>query len=385
VSKIIDIQAAADLLAVDYKTVYRLIQSGELPAAKIGRVYRLAQADVERYFAERKTATMRELRSNGRKRAASAAVAESAHETERACAWCGRALVLNYSVGTECAQPGCDATICRACAERSTRCPAHIEPGDRQEQVERLQADGCLVVSAEELRVLAGSFLADVAVRLDELSGWTSAGEAIARKDLTVSVRGHPSVEEWLGLDEKSAAPFEATIARRGRIRSGPVLLHMLVVPCVHRAAYEQYGFDVQPCTASDLRASTNNSKHSDDAVLAVWSPTGWTEQATETATAGLNTSAGVVPIDRAAGRCAGADGHLAYLFNPTSDEPTLDECARFIQSGISGRSGMRLETVVEDGGFHPEIAHRCFARLAATGEYVIDRFDDLGPVISRR
>jgi excisionase family DNA binding protein len=64
--KIIDIQAAAALLAVDYKTIYRLIQSGALPAAKIGRVYRLALEDVERFFQDRKAATMRELGANRR-------------------------------------------------------------------------------------------------------------------------------------------------------------------------------------------------------------------------------------------------------------------------------------------------------------------------------
>lgn len=390
VSKIIDIQAAADLLAVDYKTVYRLIQSGELPAAKIGRVYRLAQDDVEHYFEQRKTATMRELRANGTKRRTSA-TAHDADDTARTCAWCGRSLVLNYSVGAECAEPGCGAPICRACARNgaAARCPAHVEPGDRSAQVERLRAEGALVVGAEELRVLAGAYLTDVAARLDELSAWPSDdGRTVGRDELAVSVHRKPSVEEWLALDEREAAPLEATVALRRRLRKGALLLEVMLLPALHRESFARFGFDVRPCTADDLRAvidAAAGATRAADAVLALWSPTGWTEQAGETAATGLGSGRRVVLVDQPAGRCAGADKYLGYVLGPTSDETALAECAEAVRNAIGGRSSLSLETLVEDSGFHSEIAQRCLRRLAATGDYVIDRFDDLGLVISRR
>jgi excisionase family DNA binding protein len=40
----------AEILGVEYKTVYRLVRSGELPAARIGRVYRVKQGDLDGYF-----------------------------------------------------------------------------------------------------------------------------------------------------------------------------------------------------------------------------------------------------------------------------------------------------------------------------------------------
>jgi excisionase family DNA binding protein len=41
----------ASLLRVSTMTVYRLIQSGQLPAVRIGRSYRIPEDEVDRYLA----------------------------------------------------------------------------------------------------------------------------------------------------------------------------------------------------------------------------------------------------------------------------------------------------------------------------------------------
>jgi len=43
----------ADQLRVSSMTVYRLIKSGELRAARIGKSYRITEADVDAYLAAR--------------------------------------------------------------------------------------------------------------------------------------------------------------------------------------------------------------------------------------------------------------------------------------------------------------------------------------------
>lgn len=48
--KLITLEEAAEVLGVDYKTVYRLVRSGVLPAGKVGRVYRIAPDDLKAYF-----------------------------------------------------------------------------------------------------------------------------------------------------------------------------------------------------------------------------------------------------------------------------------------------------------------------------------------------
>jgi excisionase family DNA binding protein len=40
----------ADLLRVSTMTVYRLIRGGELPAVRVGRSYRVRQADLDTYL-----------------------------------------------------------------------------------------------------------------------------------------------------------------------------------------------------------------------------------------------------------------------------------------------------------------------------------------------
>jgi excisionase family DNA binding protein len=50
------VSEVATSLRVSTMTVYRLINSGELPAARIGRSFRVRTEDLERYLAGRFTA-----------------------------------------------------------------------------------------------------------------------------------------------------------------------------------------------------------------------------------------------------------------------------------------------------------------------------------------
>lgn len=45
----------ADVLRVSTMTVYRLIKAGDLPAARIGKSYRVREDDVDAYLASRFT------------------------------------------------------------------------------------------------------------------------------------------------------------------------------------------------------------------------------------------------------------------------------------------------------------------------------------------
>ena len=42
----------ADMLRVSTMTVYRLIKAGDIPALKVGKSYRLAEDEVDRYLAQ---------------------------------------------------------------------------------------------------------------------------------------------------------------------------------------------------------------------------------------------------------------------------------------------------------------------------------------------
>ncbi len=51
-SRFVTVSEVADQLRVSNMTVYRLVQSGQLPAARVGRSYRIRADDVDRYLAE---------------------------------------------------------------------------------------------------------------------------------------------------------------------------------------------------------------------------------------------------------------------------------------------------------------------------------------------
>jgi excisionase family DNA binding protein len=54
-SRFLTAAEVADHLRVSTMTVYRLIRSGDLPAVRVGRSYRVAEADLDRYLGGRYT------------------------------------------------------------------------------------------------------------------------------------------------------------------------------------------------------------------------------------------------------------------------------------------------------------------------------------------
>lgn len=54
-SSFVTVAEVAGQLRVSNMTVYRLIQSGQLAAVRVGRSYRIRDVDVDRYLAEQYT------------------------------------------------------------------------------------------------------------------------------------------------------------------------------------------------------------------------------------------------------------------------------------------------------------------------------------------
>lgn len=55
-SRFVTVAEVAATLRVSNMTVYRLVQSGQLPAMRVGRSYRIREEDLDRYLAEQFTA-----------------------------------------------------------------------------------------------------------------------------------------------------------------------------------------------------------------------------------------------------------------------------------------------------------------------------------------
>ena len=105
------LEEVAGLLGVNYQLIYRLVRSGELTAARIGKVYRVDRRDLEAYLERTKR------------------VASSGN-----CGWCGKRYQSALSFPGQC--PECADPICLDCWNRLgvRTCKAHAEPIDGKER-----------------------------------------------------------------------------------------------------------------------------------------------------------------------------------------------------------------------------------------------------------
>jgi excisionase family DNA binding protein len=94
----LSIRDVADLVGMEYKTIYALVKRGELPAAMIGGQFRIKRTDFEAYFEQQKAALQQ---------------ASAVAKTRRICSSCGKVLVSVLSVKGSC--EACAQPICADC------------------------------------------------------------------------------------------------------------------------------------------------------------------------------------------------------------------------------------------------------------------------------
>ena len=93
------LEEVAEYLNVDYQLIYKLVKTGQLPAIKVGRVFRIRASDLENYFTENSTAP------------------ESGHKRKQ-CSTCGREYNSKLMLKYKCAFEDCGVAICVDCWER---------------------------------------------------------------------------------------------------------------------------------------------------------------------------------------------------------------------------------------------------------------------------
>lgn len=101
--KYLTLEDVAELLGVNYQLIYRLVRAGELPAIRLGRVYRVTEEDLDAYLEAKKTTT------------------------GGTCSACGTQYKSNLSLDNQCEV--CARPICKDCWVRKgvRRCSEHEE------------------------------------------------------------------------------------------------------------------------------------------------------------------------------------------------------------------------------------------------------------------
>lgn len=102
------IEEVAELLGVRYQLIYKLVRAGDLPAIRIGRVYRITDSDLDAYLESKKT---QPAPAGG------------------VCSACGKTYKSSLSLVGECSE--CGEPICVDCLERKgeTTCTEHSKKG----------------------------------------------------------------------------------------------------------------------------------------------------------------------------------------------------------------------------------------------------------------
>jgi len=87
-------EEVAQQFGVTYQLIYRLVRTGELPALRIGKGYRITEQDIEAYMLKQREAVQKEARS-------------------MTCSCCGKAYYSSQSIVGECEE--CGAPLCMNC------------------------------------------------------------------------------------------------------------------------------------------------------------------------------------------------------------------------------------------------------------------------------
>ncbi len=101
------LEDVADMLGVTYQLVYKLVRGGELPAVRLGKLYRVSRTDLNAYLEENK----RENAGGG------------------TCSVCGEVYRSRHSLGHVCGEDGCEELICNDCWTRRgvRKCAKHAD------------------------------------------------------------------------------------------------------------------------------------------------------------------------------------------------------------------------------------------------------------------
>lgn len=95
------LEEVAELLGVNYQLIYKLVRTGEIPAARLGKVYRVMRCDLDAYLHQSKS------------------------HAGGVCAVCGTVYHSRLSLKNSCID--CGGPICMDCWSRKKihTCPAH--------------------------------------------------------------------------------------------------------------------------------------------------------------------------------------------------------------------------------------------------------------------
>jgi excisionase family DNA binding protein len=400
----LSIKDVAEHLNVEYKTVYRLVRQGEIPAAKVGGVYRIHRDDVSAY-----------IQQQTRKVAPSSSTETPTSEVVK-CGICLRLLRTERDIAGQCAFDDCDAPICAACWQEGRRyCVTHRP--SRTEQLKRAQqefrqGEVPVLVTSMAARQREKNYIARFETKVQRITkvwhplrgqvisppkSWDQLHHVTDGADALMKLLHTGFLEEDVeqGMPLNVASRYH--VPDQGQGSPGLVLEARLFA---HMQAFVEQGFDTQPATVADL-------DHLLDAVVAdaealqvvhlvgLASPTGWTEAAQAYVATGEPGSTFhhrlVLPclVDLAAFQVYhnAADDRLTplvSLFAPRLSQEEVGRAVDYVKRALVISSGVSVQEVCAETGVEEPLVRQAFAKLVAAGSHRAEAVEGIGQVIVR-
>ena len=395
----LSLKEAASYLGVDYRTVYRLVISRQMPAAKVGGMYRIRLKDIDEFFEQQKL----------QHSAGGDQVLKQTRQAEGTCGRCHRILV-EAMVGGRCEHPDCNALLCSTCWNSSfmRRCKQHeISQAERiaraRESLDKKEIP--LLVAAEEARGLEISFLERFDWKMHDLTGLVSpvdgAYYSISQLELT-----HQAVSPLTSRQQVSNQILPANAGSFYLVRPGAkahkdeAKFTVGAQYCCRLGAYAEDGFDTKPLGNAELttfleeniqRAKNDESLY----VVGLASPTGW-DKDVEEVVIGNDRLRGfsslylcLCLVDLAADRMFfnPADKRLSSLVELFKGELRDEALARvigFIRDQMKVRESQTVQEVVEATGADRSLVLEAFTALQSHGDYIVTWIEGLGSTLSK-
>lgn len=119
VMKFYSLEEVAEIFGVNYQLIYKLVRSGELPSVRIGKMFRVSEAQLKMYM---------DSQSVG---------APASGENATICSRCGRKYYSTLSITGKCRE--CGAPLCRACVEndKAELCEIHEKYKNNSDKEEK--------------------------------------------------------------------------------------------------------------------------------------------------------------------------------------------------------------------------------------------------------
>lgn len=406
----LSIQDAAEYLGVDYKTVYRLVRAGKLPAGKFGGMYRIRREDLEAYFQAQVVQTA------GR----SQEMAMIPTETPLKCGSCYRLLRSPREIAGTCAQSGCSQPICSICWGNGMRHCADHRPGEQERlaQAQAALANGEIqrLVTAVTARQLEQAWIARFDEKVRDIGSLYHPGTAEVLRvadwapfhstdDETLQLMRMLNVgfldrasQATLPHNELSRYHFPAGALGWGKPRQG---LLLEARGAAHLPEFVEAGFDTRPADLEELLlllADLEKLAADTDATLiaGLASPTGWGEPAVahiidERGRAYrhpavlpclVDLETGAVTANRMDERL-GKFGY-AELFKLTLEREEVAALAPQIEVALAGREGLPVAQLAQMLGLPEPLVLRACRILESAGRYKLVEEGEFAPLMMR-